>query len=130
MRAAAADLGINEVVFCPRKTAWFKGSVERFFRTQNDGVIHSQPGTTKSNPQKKAGYDSKAHACLTLETLKYRNRPVSLSITHIFCCQLVADGDVGEARQAAPEYRVTGRTVGCAIQVAAETGELQQRRLQ
>lgn len=38
--------------------------------------------------------------------------------------------DVGEACHAAPEYRVAGWAVGCAIQIPAETGELQQRGLQ
>lgn len=69
IRAAAADVGINEVVFCPRKKAWFKGSIERFFRTKNSGLIHQQPGTTRSNPTSRVGYDSKAHACLTYASL-------------------------------------------------------------
>jgi putative transposase len=47
-----------------------KGSVERFFRTQNLGLIHNLPGTTFSNIQQKGDYESEKHACFTLAQLE------------------------------------------------------------
>lgn len=67
---------------------------------------------------------------ILLYTVSSGKRHAELSITHIFCCQLEADGDVGEACHAAPEYCVAGWAVGCAIEIPAGTGELQQRGLQ
>jgi putative transposase len=62
----------------------FGGHVERFMRTLADAV-HALPGTTFSNVAEKRGYDSAAHACMTLRELEvwlaqfiggvYHNRP-------------------------------------------------------
>ena len=37
--------------FAPPKIPEWKGSIERFFGTSNTGLIHSLPGTTRSNPK-------------------------------------------------------------------------------
>jgi putative transposase len=50
----------------PVKKAWFKGRVERFFRTNNTGLIHGLPGTTFSNILERGDYDSSQHACISL----------------------------------------------------------------
>jgi putative transposase len=47
-----------------------KGSVERFFRTLNTGLIRNLPGTAFSNVQEKGDYESDKHACLTLDQLE------------------------------------------------------------
>lgn len=44
--------------YCPSRTPWFKGTVERYFRTQNTGVLHRLPGTTFSNSKERADYPS------------------------------------------------------------------------
>jgi putative transposase len=46
------------IQYCPSRTPWFKGAVERYFRTQNTGVLHKLPGTTFSNPKERADYPS------------------------------------------------------------------------
>jgi len=50
----------------PVKKAWFKGRIERFFRTNNTGLIHGLPGTTFSNILERGDYDSSQHACISL----------------------------------------------------------------
>lgn len=74
LRAAALDLG-TAIMYCPSKTPWYKGTIERFNRTLNDGLIHSLPGTTFSNPRHRAGYPSKEASRLgfkTFERILYR----------------------------------------------------------
>ena len=74
LKRAALELGIC-LAYCPSRKPWYKGHVERFNRTVNDGLIHSLPGTTFSNPIHRAGYPSKAMACLgfrTFEKILYR----------------------------------------------------------
>jgi putative transposase len=54
----------------PRKTPWYKGIIERFQKTLNNGVAHTTPGTTFHNIMEKDDYDSSKHAVVTLSTLK------------------------------------------------------------
>lgn len=63
------ELGI-EIMYPRSRGPEMKGSVERFFRTQNLGLIHSLPGTTFSNIQEKGDYKSEKHACFTLTQLE------------------------------------------------------------
>jgi len=48
LKKACLELGI-QILFCPAATPEMKGSIERFFRTINQGLIHKLPGTTFSN---------------------------------------------------------------------------------
>jgi len=59
-----------EIVYTPRKRPWFKGKIERFNRTINDGVSHGMAGTTFSNIFEKDDYDPAKHAVVTLSTLR------------------------------------------------------------
>jgi putative transposase len=63
------DLGI-EILYPPSRAPEKKGTVERFFSTQNLGLIHNLPGTTFSNIQQRGDYDSEKHACFTLVQLE------------------------------------------------------------
>lgn len=63
------ELGI-EIMYPRSRGPEQKGSVERFFRTLNLGLIHNLPGTTFSNIQEKADYKSEEHACFTLFQLE------------------------------------------------------------
>ena len=63
------ELGI-EIMYPRSRGPEMKGSVERFFRTLNMGLIHNLPGTTFSNTQEKADYKSEEHACFTLAQLE------------------------------------------------------------
>lgn len=66
---ACFALGI-ELSYAPRKTPWFKGKVERFFRTINDGVVHKLPGTTFSNILDRGDYDSSKMTVVSLAELR------------------------------------------------------------
>lgn len=63
------ELGI-EIMYPRSRGPEQKGSVDRFFRTQNIGLIHNLPGTTFSNIQEKGDYKSEKHACFTLSQLE------------------------------------------------------------
>lgn len=67
---ACEQLGVS-VQLCPPGKPWFKGSVERFLGTLNEGLIHNLPGTTKSNTQDRGDYVSADHAVITLVNLDY-----------------------------------------------------------
>jgi len=61
-----AQLGIVRD-FAPVGHPWFKGTIERRFRSQNTGLIHGLPGTTFSNMVQRGDYDSGQHACVSLD---------------------------------------------------------------
>ncbi|MGE8147538.1 integrase [Pseudomonas frederiksbergensis] len=63
------DMGI-EIMYPPSRDPQKKGAVERFFSTQNLGLIHNIPGTTFSNIQQRGDYYSEKHACFTLTQLE------------------------------------------------------------
>lgn len=67
---ALKELGVAFVQYCPSKTPWYKGTVERFFRTLNC-LIHTLPGTTFSNPKQRSSYPSEAMASMGLEELEH-----------------------------------------------------------
>ena len=62
-------LGI-EIHYSARKTPWFKGKVERFFKELNNGVAHKVPGTTFSNTDSKGDYNSNKNAILRYSALQ------------------------------------------------------------
>lgn len=69
LESTCYSLGIT-IHYTPRKTPWYKGKIERFMRTLNEGVAHGMPGTTFSNIFDKDDYDPSTHAVLTLGTLR------------------------------------------------------------
>jgi putative transposase len=69
LEKACFSFGI-EIVYTPRKSPWFKGKIERFNRTLNDGLSHGIAGTTFSNIFDKDDYDPAKHAVVTLSTLR------------------------------------------------------------
>lgn len=62
------EMGI-QILFCGAKTPEHKGSVERFFRTLNTGLIHRLPGTVFSNVNQRGNYPSEELAVIDMETL-------------------------------------------------------------
>ncbi len=66
---ACLQLGIV-IQYAPVKLPWYKGTVERYFRTLNTSLLHNQPGTTFSNIFDKADYDSKKNAIIDMNTLR------------------------------------------------------------
>jgi putative transposase len=69
IKAVALELGMD-IMYCPSKTPWYKGTIERFNRTLNEGLIHALPGTTFSNPKQRAGYNSKEASRLNFKTFE------------------------------------------------------------
>jgi putative transposase len=64
-------LSLNiEWVAAPRRTAWFKGRIERFLGTMNRAVAHGVPGTTFSDIFEKGDYDPAKHAVISISQLK------------------------------------------------------------
>jgi putative transposase len=59
-----------EIEYMPRKTPWFKGKIERFNRTINEGVSHGIKGTTFRNTFEKDDYNPAEHAVVTLGKLR------------------------------------------------------------
>lgn len=68
LKKACLELGI-EILYCPAATPEMKGSVERFFRTINQGLIHKLPGTTFSNVGERGDYQAEEMAAIDMETL-------------------------------------------------------------
>ncbi|MEP7288624.1 MAG: Mu transposase C-terminal domain-containing protein [Chloroflexota bacterium] len=71
---------IHEVM--PGRTPWYKGGIERFFRTQNQGLLEGLPGYTFSNTFSRADYDPAQDACISLDTLR--------QMLHIFLLDIYA----------------------------------------
>lgn len=65
---ACLQLGI-ELYHCPSRKPWYKGAIERHFRTINQQLVHQLPGTTFSNTAKKGDYDSKKQANIRFNKL-------------------------------------------------------------
>ncbi len=68
LEKACQELGI-QILFCPAATPQYKGSVERIFRTLEDGLIHKLPGTVFSNIGQRGDYQAEELAAIDFETL-------------------------------------------------------------
>lgn len=64
------EMGV-QLQFCPAKEPEYKGAIERFFRTVNQGLIHRLPGTVFSNIQQRGNYPSEEIAAIDLKTLTH-----------------------------------------------------------
>ncbi|MEQ8676525.1 MAG: Mu transposase C-terminal domain-containing protein [Aggregatilineales bacterium] len=71
---------IHEVM--PGRTPWYKGSIERFFRTQNQGLLEGLPGYTFGDIFSRADYDPVQDACISLEAFH--------NLLHIFLLDIYA----------------------------------------
>lgn len=65
----ALRLGI-EILYCPRKTPWFKARIERFLGTFSHNVCHKLSGTTFSNVLERGDYDAVGKAIYTVSGLR------------------------------------------------------------
>jgi putative transposase len=72
---ASVQLGF-EIQYGPKGQAWFRGHVERGFRTKNTGWLHEQPGTTFSNILDRKDYDPKQNAVVSFNDF--------MEMAHIF----------------------------------------------
>lgn len=70
LRQTCFELGID-VAYCPLKKPWYKGRIERFFRTFNEWALTSLPGASGSSiKERPAGYDPSKGAVMDLHTLR------------------------------------------------------------
>lgn len=65
---ACLQLGIR-IDYAPPRSGQYKGTVERWFRTQNQQLLHGQPGTTFSNIIDRADYDPTKNAVISADAL-------------------------------------------------------------
>lgn len=66
---ACAEQGISLDVMESR-SPWLKAHIERFIRSNNQGLVHYLPGTTFSNIIARGDYDPMKHACITLSAFR------------------------------------------------------------
>lgn len=69
LKNSCYTLGI-EIHYSARKTPWFKGKIERFFRSLNAAVAHRSPGTTFSNVFEKDDYDPVKYSVVRFSALQ------------------------------------------------------------
>src|SRR5712692_5251402 len=81
LKDACGQLGII-LEQMPVRTPWFKGSIERHFRSLNTGLVNMLPGTTFSNILERGDYDAARHSCLSLAAF--------WQILHIFLLDIYA----------------------------------------
>lgn len=75
LKNALAELGIIREEI-PKETPWFKGSIERYFRSVNQRLLKGKPGYTFENVLALGDYDAQKDAVISLSAF--------LEIFHIF----------------------------------------------
>lgn len=66
LEQACFELGIT-LQFCPKRKPYFKGMVERAFRSISSGFFHAQKGTSLANWMDRHGYDPLKTAVATFD---------------------------------------------------------------
>lgn len=94
IRSAALELGIRDVTFTASKTPRQKGGVERYFRTQNQRLLHQQRGTTFSNVIQRGDYDAKQNAIISLSDFQ--------KMTHRYLVDIYPYSQHGGLKKALP----------------------------
>ncbi|GKQ53557.1 Mu transposase C-terminal domain-containing protein [Bradyrhizobium sp. Ce-3] len=60
-----------ELKHAPPRKPWFKGKIERWFRTLEEQIIHTIPGTVLSKWEDRKFYDSEEFAVLTIHEVNW-----------------------------------------------------------
>jgi len=81
LQDACGQLGIL-LKQTPVRAPWFKGSIERHFRTVNTGLIHTLPGATFAPKEARDTADATRQACLSLTAF--------WQILHVFLLDIYA----------------------------------------
>jgi putative transposase len=81
LEQACLTLGIT-MHFSPRRQPWYKGTIERFFKTVNDSLSHSLPGTSFSSVLERGDYRSADRAAIRLATFNFLIRKGVVDIYH------------------------------------------------
>lgn len=74
-----------QVLYCPPREPWLKGKIERFFRTLNQKLLHTLPGTTFGKQLQLADYDPAKHASIDFEGL--------MEVLHIWIIDVYMQGE-------------------------------------
>lgn len=69
LRDACFELGI-ELQFCPVAQPWYKGRIERFFRTLNESLLNSLPGATGIDLQRRKDVEDANLPVIDLDSLQ------------------------------------------------------------
>jgi len=69
LRDACYELGI-ELQYCPVAQPWYKGRVERFFRTLNESLLNTLPGATGTDLQRRQDVADSNLPVIDLDTLQ------------------------------------------------------------
>lgn len=75
LKNALAELGIIREEM-PKETPWFKGSIERYFRSVNQRLLKGKPGYTFGNVVQLGDYDAQKDAVISLSAF--------LEVFHLF----------------------------------------------
>ena len=75
LKNALAELGIIREEM-PKETPWFKGSIERYFRSVNQRLLKGKPGYTFGNIVQLGDYDAQKDAVISLSAF--------LEVFHLF----------------------------------------------
>lgn len=70
MLAAGSALGF-ELHHAPPRKPWFKGKIERWFRTLEEQIVHTIPGTVLSKWENRQFFDANKYAVLTIDELNW-----------------------------------------------------------
>lgn len=89
LRDACLQLGIG-LSYCPPAVPWFKGAIERKFRTVNQQLLHSLPGTTFSSIAHRVDYDPAKNAIISLSAF--------LEILHVHLIDFAAEDPTSRGR--------------------------------
>lgn len=81
LQRACLTLGIT-MHFSPRRQPWYKGTIERFFKTVNDSLSHSLPGTSFGNVLERGDYRSADESAIRLSTFNFLIRKWVVDIYH------------------------------------------------
>jgi putative transposase len=100
---ACLQLG-TAVNYAPPRRGQHKGSVERFFRTQNQELLHEQPGTTFSNIVDLADYDPKKNAVISIDALQELTHKFIVDIYHQSKHRILQDAPARVWQVAIAEY--------------------------
>lgn len=69
IEAGAHELGIH-VMYCPSRQPHYKGTIERFNRSLNEGILHRLPGTTFARYDQRLEYKTDERAVLPMKVLE------------------------------------------------------------
>ncbi len=70
LESVALDLTIR-LQYCPKRTPWFKGAIERYLKTVNYSFAHQIPGASMAKLADRGDYDPQRHAVLTMGEFRH-----------------------------------------------------------